>query len=230
MKPKDLLIPCSWEKRCPLFLDRLLYVPKYYFSHEEKAKEIFSKNSFFPDKNPIVVEYCSGNGQWIIDRAKKEKEKNFIAVEMCFDRMRKIWVKMHNQKVKNLFIVFGEALTFTKYYLLDNSISSVFVNFPDPWPKKRHAKHRLVKKDFVEEISRIVKEEGTATFVSDDFPTAERIGETIVSHKSWHPFFENPYYKTKWADFGSSYFKELWEKKGKSIYYLHFAKIAKNNF
>ena len=96
MKKSDLIIPFKFENRRPIIINRLLFVPRNYDKHSE-----FKEKKYFVNSNPIHVEYCSGNGDWIIQKAKENPNINFIAVEMKFDRARKIWVKMHNDKVDN---------------------------------------------------------------------------------------------------------------------------------
>ena len=145
MKKKDFIIPFKYEDRRPIIINGLLYIPDNYFLHSQADIEILFNNT-----NPIFLEYCSGNGEWIIEKAKKFININWIAVEYSFDRARKIFVKKHNENIENLFIVFGEALIFTKCYLKDSFIDHVFINFPDPWPKTKHKKNRLVQNRYQE--------------------------------------------------------------------------------
>src|SRR5690348_8334371 len=129
---KDLKIPFAWEERRPILLDRFFYIPAEY---EYKAQNF----PFFVQDQPVIIEYCSGNGQWIGARAKQNPETNWIAVEKKFDRARKIWLKIHRENIPNLTVVCGEAVIFTRFYA--PPCSEIYVNFPDPWPKLRHAKH-----------------------------------------------------------------------------------------
>ena len=173
MKPKDLPYPFSWKERCPLLIDSIFYVPKYYFKHDSS---LFPKlSSYFENSNPVHVEYCSGNGEWIIQKALKHPEINWIAIEYQFKRVRKIFSKSQNYKIQNLLIISGEALTFSKEYLLNDSIDAVYVNFPDPWPKERHAKNRLIQAQFINELKRILKDKGTVTFATDNLPYLSQI-------------------------------------------------------
>ncbi len=227
MKKSDLWIPCSWENRRPTLLDGFFYVPDHYFKHKESGYSFFKKTKIFNNDNPVNIEYCSGNGQWIIDRAQKEKDKNWIAVEFRFDRARKIWLKMKKQNISNLFVVFGEGLTFTKNYIEDNVIEESFVNFPDPWPKKKHAKNRIVTCDFLNEISRITTHNGNITLVTDDEDSSERFIEEVFKTSCWKPVFENPYYINDFPEYGSSYFNDLWKDKGKTIRFMNFKNIKK---
>ena len=101
-------------------------------------------------------------------------------------------------------------------------MAEVYVNFPDPWPKLRHAKHRLIRREFLDELSRIVKPGGRINLVTDDFPYASQMLEELAQTPNWKPVHPSPHYITDWPDFGPSYFADLWVKKGRTIYYLQY--------
>jgi tRNA (guanine-N7-)-methyltransferase len=126
-KPSDLLIPFSFENRRPIVIDRFFVVPPAYNNHAEKGVLDFSSQDFFSNDNPVNIEYCSGNGQWILDKAFQNPNINWIAIEMRFTRARQLWVNMHNRGIKNLFVVFGEGHTFTKHYVKKGCISNIFI-------------------------------------------------------------------------------------------------------
>jgi tRNA (guanine-N7-)-methyltransferase len=224
MKPKNLKCPFTWEERRPLLFQRVLFVPEYYQRHEEWTFPGWEDPSLFGNAREVFVEFCSGHGHWIIEKAKAHPEQNWVAVEMQFERVRKIWSKMQNNGLSNLLIVCGEALTFAKHYLPDSAVQAIYINFPDPWPKTKHVKHRLLQPPFVHELARIAKPSGTATLVSDDVPYCQQMSQQMLQHSAWSPVFPEPYYVTEWADYGYSFFDHLWREKGRTIHYLHFEK------
>lgn len=166
---------------------------------------------------PIHVEYCSGNGEWICDKAKGAPHITWIAIEKRFDRVQKIHKRMKREGLENLFIVFGEAEVVTEHYFQNKWIDEVFINFPDPWPKRKHAKYRLIKNEFLDQMERVVK--GNVTFVTDDHDYKEEVRSTFLSHTS----YESTYFDTNLEGYGSSYFEQLWLSKGKTIYYQKYA-------
>lgn len=221
---KDLRIPFTWEERRPIVLDRFFYIPALYEKHEELGP--LGWRDWFGNDNPVYIEYCSGNGQWIGERALQNPHLNWVAVEKRFDRARKIWLKLHRENIPNLFVVCGEAQIFTRYYPPKESVSQVFVNFPDPWPKLRHAKHRLIQKQFLEEAARIVAPQGKATFVTDDWPYASQMLAELQSCPAWSPLLPAPHYTKDWNDYGNSFFAELWKEKGRSFHFIPFEKAT----
>jgi len=225
MRPKNVKFPFTWEERKPLFHEGIFIVPQCYEEHSKWKDEegIFSRSQSFS------IEYCSGNGDWIIEKALQNPNRMWIAVEKQFQRVQKIWSKRQNHRVENLLIVCGEALTFTQFYLPEAHIDEVFINFPDPWPKKRHAKHRLIQRPFVEVLARILKPSGTATLVTDDASYSQQMIEEMVAHPAWKATFPEPYFKKNWENYGSSWFGNLWYQKGREFYYMQFVKHEHNS-
>lgn len=221
MRPKNLKPPFGWEERRPLLQEGVLFVPPYFDKHGEWKDET---GVFSPDQS-IFLEYCSGNGDWVIEKALQNPKTSWIAVEKKFERVRKIWSKMHNLQVKNLLIVCGEALTFTRNYLPSGSIQEIFMNFPDPWPKQKHAKNRLVQAPFITELSRIVKPLGKATFVTDDYPYTSQIIQTVSRDSQWRNQFGAPFYTKEWENYGTSWFENIWRKEGREVYYMQFERV-----
>jgi tRNA (guanine-N7-)-methyltransferase len=224
MRPNDLKTSFTWEERRPLIEDRVFHVPLHYYRHHEFTFPGWEDGALFGNDHPVHIEYCAGNGEWIAERAKKYPEKNWVAVEIRFDRVRKIWAKIKNENLPNLFVVMGEGVTFTKHYLADASVEEVFVNFPDPWPKGKHKKHRLMTLSFIEELHRILQVEKRATFVTDDVGYLAPTIDIFLRHPGFKPVFSSPYFTTDLQDYGSSWFETLWREKGRSICYTQFHK------
>lgn len=209
---KDLIIPFTWKDRHPILLDRFFYVPSKY----EYTKKSFP---FFEKQQPVFIEYCSGNGQWIGEKAKRFPAINWIAVEKKFDRARKIWLKSHRENLPNLFVACSEGVAFTRFYA--PKAQEIFVNFPDPWPKLRHAKHRLVRPEFAAELSNILVPGGKATCVTDDAKYAEQMASVFHESPDWKLLFN----VTELPDYGRSFFNDLWLGAGRTIHYLSFERL-----
>ncbi len=209
---KDLKIPFTWEERRPILLDRFFYLPAQYNDKEETIP-------FFEKEKPVIIEYCSGNGQWIGERAKENPGFNWIAVEKIFERARQIWLKIHREAIPNLAVVCGEGLLFTRYYA--PKAVQIYVNFPDPWPKLRHAKHRIIQEPFLKELLRVVEVGGRVTCATDDMDYALAMKREFSKCPEWKFLFHSD----EWPDYGSSFFKNLWKAKGRIINYLSYERL-----
>ncbi len=222
MKPRDLKRAFTFDTRRPLFQDQIFYVPHYFENYRDFVLPAFSE--LFQNEHPVCIEYCSGNGDWIAEKAKSEPFKNWIAVEKRFDRVQKIWSKAKNGGLSNLLIVSGEACTFTTHYLQNGSIEEVYINFPDPWPKNKHAKNRLLNPKFLDELTRILKGGKKMTFVTDDFTYLTQTIDLLRETPGFCPHFAAPYYQLDLSSYGTSWFENLWREKGKDIHYTQFVK------
>ncbi|MBB65567.1 MAG: tRNA (guanosine(46)-N7)-methyltransferase TrmB [Waddliaceae bacterium] len=226
MKPKDLKRPFTWEERKVLLEDHVLFVPEYYFEYESFSFPGWGAEEVFGNNQPVHVEYCSGNGLWILDRALAFPHLNWVAVEKRFDRVRKIWSKIKNHNLKNLFVVYGEAHCATKHYFPSESVAQAYLNFPDPWPKKRHEKHRIIHPEFVREVERVLHEQSTITLVTDHDSYSELMTESFLNERSFESDYPHPYYRTDVEDYGRSYFGDLWSRLGRTPRYMKFRKTA----
>jgi tRNA (guanine-N7-)-methyltransferase len=223
VKAKDLKNPFSFAERHPYLEDGVFYVPAYQSVYEKVFPPFVE---LFGNSQPVCVEYCSGNGDWVVQQALEKAEINWIAVEKRFDRVRKIWAKIKNRGLKNVLVVCGEAFTFTHHYLAPLTLSGVFIHFPDPWPKGRHAKHRLLKVNFIDELARALCCEKEVTFVTDDKPYLNETLHLLGSHPCFKPIFPESYYQKESANYGGSWFENFWREKGRSIYSTRWIKYA----
>ena len=221
MKMERLKFPYRWEERRPEVAQDVLFIPDYYERHQEWEFPTWEK--IFGNSNPVVIEYCSGNGTWIADKAQ-DKQYNWVAVEWRFERVQKIWAKKKRRGLDNLFIVCGDANIFIRDYLKDVTVDGVYVNFPDPWPKDRHAKNRLFQAPFIADLHRTLKPAAHFTVVTDDAPYGQQLTDVVFQNGGWDAVFPSPYYVNTWEGYGASYFDSLWRDKGREIKYFQFLK------
>lgn len=208
--------PFEWHDRKVLLQDGILFVPEL-LEHYEPME--ISSEAIFGNKAPLHVEYCSGNGAWIASKAVEFPNVNWIAIEKKFERSAKIWARAKRERLKNLLVVCGEGLTVTERYIQEGSIAQVFVNFPDPWPKKRHWKHRIIGESFLNQVHRALDPAGYLTFVTDDDDYSKVMTEELTLSKKFSPLAPEPYYLTALPGYGSSFFEQMWRAQGKNIYY-----------
>lgn len=218
---KDFTFPHTWEKREVVISDSILFIPSWWDKYESYTFPGWGNEAVFANERPVKVEYCSGNGTWICQKAAENPLINWVAVERRFDRVRKIWARGKRMELSNLFIVYGEAYLATRLYFPKASVEEAYINFPDPWPKDKHAKHRLVTPEFVSAVKNAVCSDGTVTCATDDKMTSQ----TMISHfrKNFVSRFPEPYFVREMEGYGDSYFESLWRQKGKEIFYHRFS-------
>lgn len=226
MRPEDLKSPFTWNKRQVLVQDRVWCVPGQFTDFSSFKFPGWHHPIFFDREQPVCIEYCTGNGAWIAAKAQEQSQYNWVGIERKFDRVRRIWCKGKNFTLSNLLAVCGEGLTVTQQYIPSESVHSVFINFPDPWPKNRHAKHRIIQEPFIREMIRILQSKGTLTIVTDDHAFSQWTIDILGRFPEFMSEFKDPYYVLDYPSYGTSYFEDLWRQKGKDIYYHVFRKCA----
>ena len=119
---------------------------------EYKGK--FNKEIFNND-NPIHLEIGMGKGNFIIDKAIKNPNVNFIGVEKYESVLCRALEKLEDKQLDNVKIICVDAIELNEIF--DKEIDTIYLNFSDPWPKKRHAKRRLTSHVFLPIYDQIFK-------------------------------------------------------------------------
>ena len=114
-------------------------------------------NKIFKNNNDIEIEIGSGKGDFIIEKAKRNPHINFIGIEKYATVLVSLVKKLENQKLPNLKIINMDALNINEVF--DKEISKIYLNFSDPWPKKRHANRRLTSPIFLEKYKSLFKKD-----------------------------------------------------------------------
>lgn len=114
------------------------------------------------------LEIGFGNGDYIINLAKANPNEVFFGIEFNPKYFRKGFKKTYSIVENNVFLFCTEAKSFIWHVIPDDFFHFVHINFPDPWPKKRHNRRRLIDEFFVNELYRILKSDGTV-FVATDY-------------------------------------------------------------
>ncbi|HSY74257.1 MAG TPA: tRNA (guanosine(46)-N7)-methyltransferase TrmB [Dongiaceae bacterium] len=102
----------------------------------------------FPKPQPLEVELGCGDASFLVEYARRNPEKNFIGVERLLGRISKLDRKGRRAELTNLRGVRIESSYFLQFLLPPHSVSALHIYFPDPWPKKRHHKNRLINENF----------------------------------------------------------------------------------
>lgn len=121
----------------------------------------------FENNNPIHVEFGTGRGKFITTHAKSNPGINYIAMEIKEEVLLKAVEKAHEANLNNILFVWGNVNNILDYFE-EKEISRVYVNFCDPWPKKRWAKRRLTHSSFLEKYDTILKDNGELHFKTDN--------------------------------------------------------------
>lgn len=153
---------------------------------QARALEHLDKYLLTPDSierafgrtGPVLVEVGFGNGNTLAEFALQNPDWNCVGVEVFRPGIGALINRCEEQEIKNVRIVDGEGLTYLES-IHDSSIDLIWVLFPDPWPKTRHHKRRLITREFAEVATQKLKDDGKLSVVTDWASYAEDIEKAL---------------------------------------------------
>mgnify|MGYP001189835460 CR=1 FL=1 len=136
----------------------------------------------FPVQQPVELEIGCGDGGFLFQMAQQYPERNFLGVERLLGRIRKLSKKGQRAGLSNLWLARIEARYVMKYLLPEEALEAVHVYFPDPWPKDRHARHRLIDGEFPQATARLLTKGGVIHLRTDDAKYFKQMQLVFCAH------------------------------------------------
>ncbi|MEI0487931.1 tRNA (guanosine(46)-N7)-methyltransferase TrmB [Brachyspira pulli] len=195
------------------------------FNTEDKTiiKDELSKR--LSEYNVRELEIGCGNGKFIVELAMNNKDKYFIGIEYSYKAAKKAVSKAYKRNIKNLTIIFGEANNVIDEYLNGKYyFDKIYLNFPDPWPKKKHAHRRIFTKDFLNKMYPLLKDDGIFYSVTDDDTYALEIMNPIYKEAENFKNILNNDYVHKLEGYGVTLYEEKMRAVGHNIYFFAHSK------
>jgi tRNA (guanine-N7-)-methyltransferase len=146
------------------FAEFKTFTNTFDFPYELKGKW---NSDVFKNDHPIVLELGCGKGEYTVALGREYKDKNFIGIDLKSNRMWKGAQIANEEKLNN--VAFMRIVIDKVAELFEaGEVSEIWITFPDPFPKGRHAKHRLTHPRFLRSYKKILKKGGTIHFKTDD--------------------------------------------------------------
>ena len=121
----------------------------------------------FGNEHPVELEIGAGKGTFLLAIAQALPEHNYVGLEWAKAYAEFAADRLRRHAAANARIVHGEATWWVRCHIPDGSLAAVHVYFPDPWPKTRHHKRRLIQLPFLKEVQRILLPGGKLRLVTD---------------------------------------------------------------
>lgn len=200
-------------------LNNCLYVVNNPYINKGNWSKVFNNN------NPIFLEIGTGKCKFIIENAKKYKDINFIGIERNASVLA-LGIKNIDEDLPNLKLINVDALKLDEVF--DKEISTIYLNFSDPWPKKRNIKRRLTSGNHLKIYEKIFK---------NDYIIKQKTDNRNLFEYSLISFSNNGYilkdisldlHNDKKSDNINTEYEEKFSKKGYPIYMLEVYKRGDN--
>lgn len=187
----------------------------------------------FHNPNPVSVDMGSGKGYFLTEIASINPDKNFLGIEIYKKGLRKTKKKIQNMGLANVRLIPFEILFVLQNFFHPNEISEVYINFPDPWPKKRHWKRRFINPTFINTLYPLLEEKGRVNIATDFEGYASVILKSFEEHPGFINIFKNENsllepnkkgYVNKLDNRVQSFYEKKYLEEGKLIYCFIFEK------
>ena len=191
------------------------FIPQDYFTR-------LKTNEIFENDRPFEVDLGCGDGGFLFQMAAHYPERQFLAIERLLGRVRKVCQKCDKtHKLTNTKVLRIESRYAIEYLLPLGSVSRLHLLCPDPWPKAKHHRRRLVQQEFLDALHLILQKDGEFLFKTDH----DEYFEWVLDEVARHPGFE----RLDWQDEDFFYpktdFQLLWESQGLTLKKARFRKI-----
>ena len=193
------------------------FIPDDYFRRHDST-DIFGNNQ------PLEIDLGCGDGTFLLEMAKHYPDRNFLGVERLLGRVRSVCKRIESLGLTNAKVLRLESHYTIEWLLAHGSISRLHLLCPDPWPKAKHHKRRLVQQPFLRSLYQALQPDGEFLFKTDHPEYFEWVCEEMDTFKKFNAL--------SWPDEGEegalfypkTDFQKLWESEGKTIHRLRYSK------
>ena len=147
----------------------------------EFKQELIDLQAIFPSSDSIIMEIGFGMGEATAIIAKNHPNNGYIAVDVHPPGIGKLLARIVENELTNLKVIEDDVHVVLQHMIPDESLDGIHLYFPDPWPKKKHNKRRIVNEGFLSLIHPKIKRGGFIHIATDWVPYAESIKEVFVA-------------------------------------------------
>lgn len=172
----------------------------------------------------LEVEIGCGKGKFLVARAEENPHIHFIGIEKANRFLRRGIQKREKRELENLEFMKGDVRQILKEKILPESVEVFHIYFPDPWPKRRQRKRRLLTAEFFHLLHSRLKHCGLIEIATDFFDYFQEIKKTIEGmHGVWSQMRETQNERLFPSQVQTNY-ERKYQMEGKSLYYLELQK------
>ncbi|MDD2237412.1 MAG: tRNA (guanosine(46)-N7)-methyltransferase TrmB [Kiritimatiellae bacterium] len=139
----------------------------------------FSVSDLFSDERPLEVDVGCGKGRFLLEHAAAHPDVHFLGVDRMLRRIRKIDKKAVRRQLTNIRLLRMDACYTVTHLIPSNSVSTYYLFFPDPWPKKKHHDNRLFDPPFLDAMADTFLPGGSLNFATDHLPYFEEVRDLL---------------------------------------------------
>ncbi len=138
-------------------------------------------NRIFPARRPVILEIGFGNGESLVHLAENHPQFNYLGIEIHRPGVGRLLLALERAGLTNVRVFCADAVDVLQSVLPERSLHRINIFFPDPWPKKRHHKRRLIQPDFVRILAAALENQGLLHLATDWSDYAEHMQRVLAN-------------------------------------------------
>ncbi len=204
---------------------RVIEITSPFFIPRQRLEDGASLDELFEKDQPLALEIGCGIGDFIIQRAEQQPETNFLAIDIYNKGCYKTCSRIEMAGLTNVRVMRIEARYLLTHFFGPDSLAAVYINCPDPWPKKRHRSRRLVNCDFAQTLLYYLKPGGDFYFSTDFDDYGEAVAALMPTVEGYGNALDSDFVRSL-PDYPISKYMRRFLQKGQEIYFVHHRKAA----
>jgi tRNA (guanine-N7-)-methyltransferase len=137
------------------------------FNPRDSGFPLLDLPQLFGNDHPVILEIGSGKGRFLLSTAMERPDVNLIGIEKSLHYHRFIRDRFLKRDLRNVRLINYDAFVVLQKMIRDASLAEVHIYFPDPWPRKRERKRRIIRPEALQEIKRVLVDGGMGIYVTD---------------------------------------------------------------
>lgn len=173
-----------------------------------------------------VLEIGPGRGDFLLSEAETHPQTRFVAVEIKKRRFFKLARRVETRRLKNVLLIQGDARIVLPKRFHEGTFEKAYVLFPDPWPKRRHAEMRLLNRDNLAMLARLLKEGGELIIATDALDYLDWVVENAQSVASLERTGLGASGTLPAPNWMPTFYEQKWRDEGRTIRFVGYRRVA----
>jgi tRNA (guanine-N7-)-methyltransferase len=182
--------------------------------------------SIFRNKNSLKLEIGFGMGDFLIEMAIKEAHSNFIGIDFTEDGTLSLLTKIKTLQLSNIRVIYGDAKNKLSTLFKNAELEAIYINFPDPWPRKRHIKLRLINPSFANLIMQKISAKGRVHIATDSEPYAQEILDYFNAEPLCRNVNQNSGFLNSRTNLPKTKYEKSFIYSGERTHYLEYSRLV----
>jgi len=216
-----MLLTVAGEKMTQSFI----HIESASYLRAEELPTPVDWGALFGNANPLALEIGCGIGDFIATTAAGHPEWNFIAIDFYNKGCWKSCRRIDRAGLANVRVLRVEAREFIAERIPQGSLAAVYINCPDPWPKKKHRKRRLVNRQFMEFLRDFLAPGAEFFFATDFDDYGIDVAGMLAGGEGFTNMLAPDLYRHELPGYHLSKYMRKFMAEGKRIYFVHYRKL-----